>query len=201
MKILIPTCKPIGELKIVDELHDIDHDATIILQTSVGSAAYNRNRALEQVELGEIVIMMDDDMTGFFTDWATLLVEPFKLIPDTVMVSARLMRKDGRYGVMVGENYDLQKDFVIVDKRRLPTACIAFRHDGTMFDENFLGSGFEDDDFCKMKANKYPDGVFVINNLVKLIHLNEMKNQKGEYWKHNKNYYLQKHLDEVNRWE
>jgi hypothetical protein len=110
------------------------------------------------------------------------------------------MRPSGRPGVMVGDNYDMTSDYSLVESRRLPTACIAFVHDGMKFDEKFRGSGFEDDDFCKRKAEHYPNGMFVINNLVKLVHNNEMKNQKGDYWAHNKKHYLNKHKDEENRW-
>ena len=42
--------------------------------------------------------------------------------------------------------FDLTKDKPIPSKK-IPTACIAFRKTHLRFDEKFIGSGFEDDDF------------------------------------------------------
>jgi hypothetical protein len=116
------------------------------------------------------------------------------------MVSPRLLSPDGRLGHTLADNYDTEKKYVMIEKRRLPTACIAFINDGTKFDEMFIGSGFEDDDFCKQLSIRYPDGLFVINNMVKLAHLNEQKNQGGKYWETNRRYFLKKWPDEPNRW-
>jgi hypothetical protein len=198
MKILIPTCK--AEPSIIDELRRVSPETNIIVNSSNNCAAFNRNRTLEQVEIGELVVMMDDDMTGFFPNWLDRFVEPFTKFKDVVMVSARLLRPDDRPGIMVGDNYDVETTYVVVEKRRLPTACIAFVYDGTTFDESFVGSGFEDDDFCKRLSIKYPNGLFVINNRVRLIHKNEMKQQGGRNWELNRRYYLKKWPDEDNRW-
>ena len=73
------------------------------------------------------------------------------------MVAARLLRKDGSLAFTMAENYDLSKDYVVVKK--VPTACVAFRNDGTSFDQSFVGSGFEDDDFEKQLLFKYSPGI------------------------------------------
>jgi len=112
-----------------------------------------------------------------------------------------LLTRYGKPGCMVGENYDMNKEFAEVEQRQLPTTLIAFRNNHIRFDEMFIGSGFEDNDFCRQFGREYPNGKFVICNRVKVIHLNEMKNQKGRYWEVNKNYFLKKWPEEPNRWE
>ena len=202
MKIVIPTCKPKESIQTqVDEIRSYSPDVEIITTCTNGSASQNRNIALSKVNLGEIVIMLDDDITGFFPYWAERLIRPLEL-KDVVIVSARLMRPDGRLGIMSGDNYDMSQDYVdcFVFPKRVPTACIAFVNEGITFDESFIGSGYEDDDFCRQLSLKYPSGRFIINNTVKLIHLNEQKNQGGEFWKRNKAYYLSEWTDETNRW-
>mgnify|MGYP001420544090 CR=1 FL=1 len=196
MKLLIPTCTPLANLKIVDELRVVSPTATVIVNSSSNSAAFNRNRTLEQVELGELVIMLDDDMTGFFKGWETLLVKPFEYVSDIIMIAARLLRPNGNLAFMMGEDYRIDQSLVEVKERRLPTACIAFRYDGTMFYEGFIGSGFEDTAFCKDLGNKYPNGKFMVNNEVRLVHKNEMKGQKGEVWVKNKAMFVKLYPEE-----
>ena len=72
--------------------------------------------------------------------------------------------------------------------RKLLTACIAIGNDGLRFDEHFLGSGFEDDDFCMQLREKYPDGIWLILHDVKVIHTNEKKNQAAP-WLHNRRHF------------
>ena len=93
------------------------------------------------------------------------------------------MNKNGSIGLMMDPG-DISRPICEVSK--VPTACVAFRNDGLRFDEHFIGSGFEDDDFCKQHKAKNPFAKFVIANNVKLIHENEMKNQSGKFWEHNK---------------
>lgn len=200
MKILIPTCKSLAEIKTYPELREVSPELTVVVHSSNNCAAFNRNKALGKATLGELVIMIDDDVTGFFPNWQEVLIEPFIRVPGTIMVAARLLRPDGLPGTMVGDNYNILEDYVVVEKRRLPTACIAFYHKRIWFDENFVGSGFEDDDFCKQLGLQYPNGLFVINNRVKLVHHNEMKQQGGKNWELNRRYYLKKWPDEDNRW-
>jgi hypothetical protein len=147
-----------------------------------GSAATNRNIGLEWAK-SEIVIMVDDDMAGFFEGWVEGLIGPLVQDKNVVMVSARLTRQDGSNGAMMFSD-DSKPDFAQVP--RLMTACVAFRKEDIRFDEGFIGSGFEDDDYCAMLSLKYPKGKFLVNNQVRLIHLNEMKNQSGEFYVKNK---------------
>ena len=205
-KEILPLLETIRNTLITDE-----RTVNIVHTCLQASAARNRNYALSKIQDHELVIMLDDDITGFTAGWERRLIQPFCIDSDVplfcpefkriAMVSARLLKADGRTAHMMGENYDMSADIVVVDKRRLPTACIAFIKQPAMkFDEQFVGSGFEDDDFCRQVQNLCPKGQFVINNTVKLIHANEMKNQKGPFWEYNKRHYLRKWPDEENRW-
>jgi len=216
INIAVPTIKTEKEIlplleQIRASLLSDERDIKIIHTCTQASAARNRNIALSKIRDHELVIMLDDDITTFPVGWERSMVEPFLTdieVPlycpefkSVAMVSARLLKMDGRVAHMMGENYNLEKEIVEVDNRRLPTACIAFiKHPKLEFDEQFVGSGFEDDDFCKQIQKLCPNGKFVINNNVKLIHTNEMKNQKGPFWEYNKRHYLRKWPDEVSRW-
>jgi hypothetical protein len=203
IKIVIPTCKSEEEVKsqLTEIKQNTPDDVDIIISSTTGSAAYNRNICLSKTKLGDCIIMLDDDIVGFFPHWHRLLLLPFITLQDTLMISARLMKANDKPAYMMGENYNLEDEFIEMSVRRLPTACIAFINDGITFDESFTGSGFEDDDFCMQKSIRHPDKSFIINNAVKLTHLNEMKNQKGDNWEHNRRYYLTKWPQEENRWK
>ncbi len=190
--IIIPTNKKKFQiLSLIDELHKKTPKANLIPTCKNVSAAVNRNYGLMQSK-SDIVIMVDDDVEGFFAGWEAQLIKPL-INTDVAMVSARLLTNSGDLGQMVGHNYDTSKPLVEVECRQLPTACIAFRNDGTRFDNNYIGSGFEDNDFCFQLINKYGKGAkFLINNEVSLIHRNEMKNQGGINWKHNQSYFMNK---------
>lgn len=173
-----------------------------IYPTSInGSASVNRNVGLE-VAVSDLVIMVDDDVTKFPPLWDSLLLRPLREHPECVMVSARLMNADGTSGPMLGLPPPTKDSgWTEVSERKLLTACCAFPNDGLRFDENFLGSGFEDDDFCAQLRQKYPDGTFLINEDVRVVHLNSMRNQgfikgvgpvPGGNFEKNKAYYEKK---------
>jgi hypothetical protein len=189
--LIIPTCKARKDvLPLVDEIRAVTPGVRVSVTGFKVSAATNRNYGLNRAQ-SEIVLMCDDDMTGFFPGWDALLVKTL-VENDAAVVSARLMTPEGKPGVMVGAEYDMDQPVVKVKARQLPTACICFRNDGTRFDEAFIGSGFEDNDFCLQLAMLYPERGFYISNEVKLVHINEMKNQKGKYWDANRAYFLRK---------
>jgi hypothetical protein len=212
LNIAIPTCKTEAELiPLLREIRETAstniHELRLIHTCYPGSAAKNRNIALDKTGEFEPIIMLDDDITGFRRGWDEELIRPLfnnglGTHSNVALVSARLMNVKGMPAHMMGENYDMTKPIVEVDVKRLPTACIAFlKHPLIRFDEQFIGSGFEDDDFCKQLQNLYPDGRFVINNGVVVVHKNEMKNQKTGFWYYNKAYYLRKWTDETSRWD
>jgi len=162
-KDLISICLPTYKSQVTKNLEEIRNTATgnveILASCQEGSAAYNRNWCLDRAK-GNIIIMVDDDITGFFKGWDEVLVKP--LTDNSIsIVSARLsspMMYDGT-------------EFNIV-----PSSAIAFRKSGIRFDENFVG-GFEDTDFCKQMEQAFPNKKTLINEDCKLIHLNEKKKQ------------------------
>lgn len=140
------------------------------------SAAENRNRALSMCSIGSIVIQLDDDIRGFYDGWVQDLIEPFQ--SGTVsIVSARLMSSNGQIAPCQGDTGDCRSSFFPADRQIVPSAAIAFINDGTLFDENYGGAGWEDTSFCRTMAQRYPEKQIVINNRCKLIHLNESKHE------------------------
>jgi FkbM family methyltransferase len=190
--IIVPTCKSLEELSpLMSDMQGHSLGCRTLATCTAASAAKNRNIGLDWAK-SDIVIMIDDDIGGFSPGWWQELIRPLS-DPDIVMVSARLMKPDGTPGAMMFTG-DLVRE--ICEVPRVPTACIAFRNDGTRFDDGslpdspdkngYIGSGFEDDDFCARLQEKYPSGKVVINNRVKVVHFNEMKNQHGKYYDANK---------------
>ncbi len=187
--VIIPTCKE-NVSELIKELQRTTHPVNNIIATcSGGSASQNRNRGLKSAE-SELVIMMDDDMTGFYDGWIDDMLRWWK--DDIAIMAARLLTPDNNLGYMLSEDNRMSKGLLVVPKREVPTACVMFKNDGLRFDENFIGSGFEDNDFCRQLQAKYPEKSFVVNNECRLIHTNEKKNQHGHYWHKNQAYYQQK---------
>lgn len=201
MKILIPTCKARKdtEAQLNEILHNYRNGVCAVRRScdkeaNAFSAAQNRNWCLGQINLGEIAIMLDDDIEGFYPGWIADLTKPLE-DESVVMVSARLMNPDGTVGLTCSRCYDLEPDEIEIFTNGvcvLPTAAIAFRHRGHMFDENFIGSGFEDNDWCMQYLQADPCARFIQSNRCKLIHRNEMKNQKGKFWQKNQHYFYSK---------
>lgn len=194
--IIIPTCKSQKGIEpFLRKVQESISDNFNILPTCFrASAATNRNFGLN-MSMSEIVIMMDDDIKGFFPGWADELIKPLQ--NEVVMVSARLMQSKTKPGVMMNITPDLSKQYQSIPEQLLPSACIAFRKDDTRFDEAYIGSGWEDTDFCYQLNAKYPEGKYLINNDVKLIHKNEMKNQMNTNFLKNKFYFKSKwHIHE-----
>jgi glycosyltransferase involved in cell wall biosynthesis len=161
----------------------------VIVSSSPGSAAYNRNCGLEMAGT-ELVIMIDDDIRGFYDGWWQDMVRPLiKSESDVIMVSARLIKQDGTLGEMNGSRYLVDQEWE--DVAAFPSACIAFRKadlGDIVFNEAFKGSGFEDTLFCDQMRKKHMGKRLVINNRCRMIHVNEMKNQKCNF-EHNERTY------------
>lgn len=200
--ILIPTLSSLADLSAQIESIQRTRATTgaVIASCRPGSASENRNRCLAEAT-SEIVIMLDDDIEGFFPRWDVALIAPLLLREDVAMVAARLMSpKDPSQPAFMctgehGHGYDLTASTVGIPiglRTALPTACVAFRRAGATFDEGFIGSGFEDNDFCLALQRRMPGGVFLVNNECRLIHRNEAKNQRGAFWAHNQAHYERK---------
>jgi len=191
--IIIPSCKPLAEIR---PLIDLIEKATpephrTIATCQQVSAAKNRNYGLEIAE-SPIVVMVDDDMQGFFPGWLSKLIEPIQQDHKVCMVLARLMNPDGSMAHCSADNYDTTVKWAYVQRKVLPSSAIAMRDIGLRFDVEYIGSGFEDTDMCFQYHQRNPKYEFVINNECPLIHMNEMKNQKGDVWKHNEAFFLSK---------
>src|SRR3989344_650556 len=179
LTICIPTYKT--EQDVQEQLQDIKRtvattDVEVFASCQEGSAAYNRNYCLNKA-FGDLIIMLDDDITGFFPRWDEILIKP--LITDDLVsiVSARLMNVDGTPGPMMYDNRRQEPGYYSSLCKIVPTTCIAFRKTSMRFDEKYVG-GFEDTDFCKQMEFAFPKKQTVITNDCRLIHLNERKRQE-----------------------
>jgi len=190
--IIIPTCKKHGTFtELVKQINKTrrTYGATHFTCRNE-SAAVNRNFGLNNT-FADLIIMVDDD-TGCFQDgWDKKLLMPLWENESIIMTSARLINEDGSLAYTMAENYDMASELVYCNK--IPTACVGFRRTHLRFDENFIGSGFEDDDFCRQMLCEYGhDKYFAIVNGCEIIHYNEAKNQRGKYWEHNKKHFMEK---------
>lgn len=200
--ILIPTCKTFNQIQ--SQIEEIERNTPephrIIVTCLETSAAINRNFAHANAE-SDIVVMLDDDITGFYPNWLSDLIRPLYYSEVIKLVSARYLKIDGKtLAHTMSGNYSLSEDCVFVDKS--PTACFVYRKkeldalvgfhtkSSLPFDEKFLGSGWEDDALCWDLLKRFPHTKFVINNKCKLVHINEMKNQhENNTFEINKTYF------------
>lgn len=194
VKVIIPTCKCVDEVALLvyqmETRRSRDLDIIYTCNES-GSAAENRNTGLRQCVEGDFVIMVDDDIDKLPLCWDRYMWEPLQKNPEKFsMVSARLLNVDGTIQPVMGGHTSKRIGYAEVPT--MPTAMIAFQFTGLMFDEAYKGSGWEDTDYCRQMKTVYPIKKFIINNDVKVVHKNEMKNQGGEVWVKNREYYLRK---------
>ena len=140
-------------------------------------ASRNRNHGLD-LSTSSVRIMLDDDITGLPQDWVVDLVRVLDTFPRCVMVAPRLLDPSGRFGYMLGEAQPKSCGVTIVERQELPTACIAIRDNDIRFDEAYVGSGWEDTDYCAQLRQRYPQGLWMICEDVQMIHVHEMKNQR-----------------------
>lgn len=181
ISICIPTCRTREEISAqicTIEGYSQGHEiyASCIQD---GSASVNRNNCLDNTT-GDTIIMIDDDIAGFYPGWAEDMVEPLKDSTVTV-ASARLLNPDGTPGLMM---YRGDHKTAISDVPRVPTAAVVFRRNNLRFNEAYKRSGFEDDQWC-FEMQEMFGGRVVINNNCRLIHSNEQKGQ-SEAWEYNK---------------
>lgn len=210
--IIIPTLKKFEEIEpmIMEIKQTVKSKCNIIPTCTPGSASFNRNLGFNNSN-ADIKIMMDDDITGMVEGWADKLIEPLILNDEIIMISARLINRDGSYSNMIDFQDKISNDtkLAIVEKQHtsgypaLPGSCIAFRkrdadivckklNRNKPFDENYKRACYEDTDFCMALNYCFPEGKFVVNNGVKIIHLNEEKWRVDETWKENQKYFYEK---------
>lgn len=185
--VIVPTCRPLDTPQIQSLAEEIKATTVgsyeLIVSSGVDkSAAQNRNIGLEKAK-GKYVLMVDDDIRALPQGWNERLVNSLSKWEGFAVVSARLMRPDlTTPGVMCDATYDSSAEYQVA--RDLPTACVAFKNTHLRFDETFIGSGWEDTDFLRQLGTRR-----VIDNTIKVVHLNEQKKQDGKIWDANKEFY------------
>lgn len=152
-------------------------------------AAKNRNIGLD-LAISNLRVMLDDDVTSFPFGWVVGLLQVLRDHPNCVMVSPQLIRPDGRYALMMGcsQGRPIGSGVHPITGPHLLTACIAFRKDDLRFEEGFVGSGFEDNDYCDKQRARYPSATWLVNHDIQVVHRNEMKHQR-EHFRRNREYY------------
>lgn len=191
--VIIPSISPVSTI-LIEEI--VAAGGNPIQIHSKSSAAINRNAGLAAVSNAEMVVMIDDDIKPMHRDWLKIMIGALSR-PEVVMVSAQLYAANGeRFGYMTGlqDWGGIPKDTgeTVVPTKRLLTACCAFKPSGCKFDEGYVGSGFEDIDFCNQLAAARPDGIFLVCHDAHVIHFNEMREQRGINWVMNKARYEMK---------
>ena len=215
--IIIPTIKNVKDASLIAQASEMflaDSNIYIIYKTCKNvSASENRNYGLEKINIGldfpcDYIIMVDDDITGFMSNWATQLVETLRDYPQMRILSARLMNKDGTYGTMRSFKKDIDNKLMVwpIPDAMCPSACIAFSRqtwegvrdnkdlpNNKPFDENYKKACAEDSDFCKAVITTFPDSKVGVANRIQVVHLNEEKwRDKNETWKDNHLYFAKK---------
>lgn len=177
VSIVIPTIKTEKEITgLISEIKNtVAYKLDLIIVSGMRSASVNRNIGMERAK-SKFVIMCDDDTEAYPDGWDRDLIDALKHTGAS-MVGARLLNSDGSLQLTNNRNLDVSEDFIEV--RTMITACCAFRNIALRFDENYIGAGYEDTDFCKQLGGK-----FFIANRVKIIHRNESKNQFNEQNRH-----------------
>lgn len=193
--IIIPSCKAYHELRmLVNVIKSTDSDEFNYIPTGYNaSASVNRNAGLIRAD-NDIVIMIDDDIGGFYDGWQKDLIAPLLEENSQIAItSARLITPEGVNSPMLGSKYAIGLDYEIAEPAVL-SAAIAFNQKllaGIYFDPLYEGSGYEDTDFCFQVKRAFPEKRFAIINKCRLIHYHEMKNQ-SPYASQNKALFLSK---------
>lgn len=189
--VIIPSCKTEAEVQPLAE--EIKSTAGVLVRVTATCkpvcAAKNRNLGLDASE-SQLVVMLDDDVTGLPSGWVGVLRDVMETHPNCVMCSPQLMRPDGKYapmmallrGLPVGNGCHPIKGGLML------TACVILRRDELRFDEAFIGSGWEDNDYCRQQDAKYPGCTRLVQHDVQVIHKNEMKHQAAHFSSNRKRY-------------
>jgi len=189
--IIIPTLKNLNDIQpLIEEIKkNTVGDYELITTCENMSAAKNRNKGLN-LATKDYIIMIDDDVSNIPYEWNINLCKPFMEYNNIAIISARLINADKQASAMSSGNYDMITPIISV--HRIPSACIAFKKTHLRFDEAYIGSGYEDTDFCEQFKKLDLKYSFIINNNVKVVHKNEAKNQRGHEWAKNKQIFFNK---------
>lgn len=182
ISVIIPTIKKMEDVvSMVENMQDMAYNQLeIIIIAKQQSAAKNQNEGLKKAK-GEYIVICGDDVENFSENWDKELINAMETTGAS-MVMPRLYNKNGTVQALNHGNFALSPDYIKV--RTIPSAICMFKNTPLRFDENFLGSGYEDTDFCNRLG-----GSFYIVNSARMIHRNEKKNQFNAQ---NKAYYEMK---------
>jgi glycosyltransferase involved in cell wall biosynthesis len=182
IRIAIPTFKTYDY--VAKQIEDIRRTMTVagdVFATCKNlSASENRNEAIRKCKQGDILIMVDDDISGFYKGWDKDLTDILVSDERIIMTSARLLTRDGSPGPQIGAEDRNGLEYYEAHGGAVPSAAIAFKVDDLIFDFNYKGAGWEDTDFCRQKKLKYPNGQIVITNKCRLIHKLEFKHMGAD---------------------
>lgn len=170
VSVIIPTIKTEEEIAdLIAEIKDtMIYELDLIVVSGNRSVAKNQNIGMDKAK-GKFIIICGDDIEQLPKSWDKNLIN-ILVQTEASMVGPRLLNPNHTLQAINYANYDLSKDFVEVNT--MITALCAFRNTSLRFDENYIGSGYEDTDFCNQLGGKF----FVVNT-VKVVHRNECKNQ------------------------
>lgn len=184
ISIIVPTCKTVEETEMfmVELTKNTSPLSEIIVARGNQSAAKNRNFGLSKAK-GDIIIQVDDDISGFYPDWDLDLTWPFVDDKNFLLVSAELHKP--------GTPKSSLKGVTKLARNIIAGACMAHRRTHIRYDEAYLGSGVEDNDFCLQCHKSYLPVNVMINYDCKLFHDGQKKNNAENFDK-NHQYYLDK---------
>jgi len=202
--ILIPSCKDISIVeplaKSIKETTNNDNCNFIYTADKV-SAPVNRNACMWQSAKtqAEYVIMIDDDIEGFYFGWESDLLTPLQ-DKNIILSTPWLWGKSGRCAIYTSgaKSYTNTNTGATISCRTPTTSAVmAFRKAdvitaGMRFDEDFVGSGYEDTLFMSMLLHKYNTKYFAIAESCKLTHRNERKCQDRDTLEHNRKLFFKK---------
>lgn len=194
IEILIPTCQDpwdIDSLKL--EIAKATPEEHVIFSShEPASASVNRNTCLRWA-IGDFLIMIDDDIQGFRQGWWQRLMAPLHKDSDIVAVSAYLTNLDGSPGETCAGPFDISTGWTYLNGNgpcMMPTAAMAMRNTSVRFDEGYIGSGWEDNDWFMRLRREFPFCKFAQSD-EPLVHRNEMKHQ-AKYFHFNRNLFYEK---------
>jgi glycosyltransferase involved in cell wall biosynthesis len=212
ISITIPTFRQRNEInKMLSDINNTVKNIEFELYASCikQSAAKNRNDCIDKTS-GDIIVMMDDDITGFKNGWIETLIKPLiEHYEKYSIVSSRLKNQDGNFQGLLGDNnvrhpvghYQTCIHTTQSGLQMVASACIAFSRadsnrikDGINkpFDENYQAACWEDSDFCMQMRKVLPNKNIIFVNDCQLIHKNAMAGRTGEQVRANNVYFNRK---------
>ena len=138
-----------------------------------GGVSENRNACLRKAK-GDTIIFIDDDLYEYPKGWNETLTTVLKS-HSVLMAGPRLLNRDNSIQATVSKSSNVTDSYIEVDY--IPGACMAYRKNGLLFNEEYKGWGMEDIQFQLELKKLNPAGCIYLCNNVKMVHANEMKNE------------------------